>query len=354
MQNLTRPTVSIIVPCRNESDHIESTVRSILSQKPPPGGFEVVVADGLSDDGTRDILNRVAQEEPRIKIVDNPGRIVSTGLNEAIRIAQGEVIIRMDAHTTYTTDYVRQCVEVLNETAADNVGGPWIAEGRGPTGRAIAAAFESKFALGGSRGHDSNYEGIVDTVYLGCWPRQVVDRFGLFDEELVRNQDDEFNLRLTRGGARIWQTARIRSRYRPRESLLSLFQQFLQYGYWKVRVIQKQRRPASIRHILPAGFILLLVLLFALSPWWTSAEWALLTLLGLYLAASISASLLTAWRHNWKIFPMLPVVFACYHFGYGGGFLRGIWDFMILRRRPSSAYTGLTRPVKSSQQKATI
>src|SRR5262249_37522272 len=141
------------------------------------------------------------------------------------------------------------------ETGADKVGGPWVAEGKGYVGRAIAAAFQSPFAVGGARGHDPNYEGIVDLVYLGCWRRGVFDWFGLFDEELVRNQDDEFDLQLIRAGGTIWQSPRIRSWNQPRGSLRTLFLQYMQYGYWKVRVIQKHKIPASTRHLMPGGFV---------------------------------------------------------------------------------------------------
>src|SRR5437867_3445709 len=239
------PAVSIVVPCRNERDHIEEVLQSILAQEVPSGGFEVIVADGLSDDGTRAILIRMAGEDSRLSIVDNPSAIVSTAFNAAIRVARGEIIIRMDAHTNYAADYVSQCVQLLSETAADNVGGPWIAKGKGRIGQAIAAAFQSSFANGGARAHNPNYSGPVDTVYLGCWRREIFDRIGFFDEELVRNQDDEFNLRLSRAGGLIWQSPRIKSWYRPRASLRSLWRQYVQYGYWKVRVIQKHCLPAS-------------------------------------------------------------------------------------------------------------
>jgi succinoglycan biosynthesis protein ExoA len=209
--NKNSPVVSIVLPCRNERDHIESCIRSILMQEPPLGGFEVIVADGMSNDSTREILERLAEENACLRIIDNRCGIVSTGLNEAIKAAAGKIIIRMDAHTEYAPDYVRRCIAVLEETRADNVGGPWLAKGTGLIGGAIAGAFQSSFAVGGARGHNATYEGIVDTVYLGCWPREVFDRVGLFDEELVRNQDDEFNLRLTRAGGKIWQSPRIKS-----------------------------------------------------------------------------------------------------------------------------------------------
>ena len=152
--DINKPSVSIVVPCRNEREHIETVLETILAQQPPPGNFEVIVSDGMSDDGTREIILRLARADARVRMVDNRCGIVATGLNAAIREARGSVIIHMDAHTTYAPDYVYQCVQVLRETAADNVGGPWIARGRGRVGKAIAAAFQSSFASGGARGHD--------------------------------------------------------------------------------------------------------------------------------------------------------------------------------------------------------
>jgi succinoglycan biosynthesis protein ExoA len=341
--NESIPAVSIIIPCRNEKDHIEACVRSIMAQDLPSGGMEMIVADGMSDDGTRAILAQLAAANPCLRVIDNPGHIVSTGLNAAIRVAQGKVIIRMDVHTEYAKNYVSQCVSVLQERSADNVGGPWVAKGVGFVGRAIAAAFQSPFSGGGAHGHDPSYEGLLDTVYLGCWRREVFEQIGFFDEELVRNQDDEFNLRLTRAGGKIWQSPRIKSWYRPRESLDTLFGQYMQYGYWKVRVIQKHHLPASVRHVVPGGFLLVLIMLPFLSVYWSAALWVWLGLVGTYGMCIAAASMLTAKRHEWQLLPLLPLVFACYHFAYGGGFLRGVWDFIILRRGPNGTLSELTR-----------
>jgi succinoglycan biosynthesis protein ExoA len=340
--NETSATVSIVIPCRNEAAHIEKCLRSIFGQEVGAGGLEVILADGVSDDGTREILNLLAARDRRLRIVDNPHQIVSTGLNAAIQAAAGQIIIRMDVHTEYASDYVRQCLLVLEETGADNVGGPWIARGDGYMGNAIAAAFQTPFAVGGARGHNPEYEGYVDTVYLGCWRRELFNRIGFFDEELVRNQDDEFNLRLVRSGGRIWQSPRIQSWYQPRISLSNLFRQYTQYGYWKVRVIQKHRLPASIRHLAPAGFVASLVVLAALSPFWGLPAYGLAALAATYSLCAITAAAIAAARHGLKLLPVLPVVFACYHFSYGLGFLRGLWDFILLGRASLFA-KGLTR-----------
>jgi succinoglycan biosynthesis protein ExoA len=341
--NNATPAVSVIVPCRNERDHIENCVRSILGQEPPPGGFEIIVADGMSDDGTRDILRDIAKKDLRLRIVDNPACIVSTGLNAAIRAATGSIIIRMDGHTEYARDYICQSVAVLKETGADNVGGPAQTKSDGYVQSAICAAYHSPFAVGGARFHNVDYQGYIDTVPYGCWPREVFDRVGFFDEELVRNQDDEFNLRILRTAGKIWQSPRIKSWYRPRGSLPALFKQYMQYGFWKVRVIQKHKIPASLRHLVPGCFVLSMGALPLVSLLWPPARWIWLGLVGMYVACNIIASLVTGARKGYKFFPLVVVVFACMHIAYGYGFLRGICDFIILRRKPHPKYSVLTR-----------
>jgi succinoglycan biosynthesis protein ExoA len=341
------PAISVVVPSRNEKNHIEATVRSILAQKAPAGGFEVIVADGMSEDGTREILNRLAEREPCLRIIDNPNRIVSTGLNSAIRVARGEVIIRIDAHTEYAPDYVRECVGVLEKTDADNVGGPARTKHEGAVQAAICAAYHSAFSVGGARFHNVDYEGYVDTLPYGCWRRKIFDQIGFFDEELVRNQDDEFNLRLTSAGGKIWQSPRIKSWYKPRASLKALFIQYMQYGYWKVRILQKHKIPASLRHLVPGSFVFCLIVLPLLAVFSTIPLWIWLSMIGLYVCCNLIASLVTSARKRWTYLPILPLVFACYHVGYGIGFIKGVIDFVILRRVPSNSFTKLTRSARS-------
>lgn len=337
------PNVSIVIPCRNEVLHIQACVASALSQKPSLGRCEIIVADGISTDGTRDILQGIAKANPEVRVIDNPGRIVSTGLNAAIRASQGRVIVRLDAHTEYAPDYVVNCLAALERTKADNVGGPARTKADSYAARAIAAAYHSPFAVGGANFHNIAFDGWVDTVTYGCWPRATFERFGYFDEELVRNQDDEHNLRITRGGGRVYQSPMIRSWYRPRGSLTALFKQYMQYGYWKVRVIQKHRLPSSPRHLVPGAFVLSLLMLASGSAVSAVPAWLLALQCGAYALAVAGASLLTAAKSEWKLLPLLPPVFACYHLGYGVGFLRGVWDFCIRRRPASVAFASLSR-----------
>jgi succinoglycan biosynthesis protein ExoA len=216
----------------------------------------------------------------------------------------------------------------LTETGADNVGGPWRARGRTYLQKAIALAFQSPFSSGGAASHSLTREGEVDSVYLGCWRRSTLVRVGLFDEELVRNQDDELNLRLTLAGGKVWQSPRIQSWYSPRGSISALFRQYFQYGYWKVRVIQKHRRPASLRHLVPSLFMASLIVLMLATPFTIWAGWGLFGLLGAYLSLNLLATLATIrrWDHL-RYLPVLPWLFLAFHWGYGLGFLVGLVDF---------------------------
>jgi succinoglycan biosynthesis protein ExoA len=367
-----RPAVTVMVPCRNEAGHIESCIRSLFAQRQPEGGFEVVVADGLSDDGTRDILkqlenefncegstrdgNPADRENPSgvsFRVIDNPGRTAAKGLNAAIRSAEGQILIRVDAHTEYAPDYLQECVSTLHKTNADNVGGPARTKAITFLERAIAAAYHSPFSVGGASFHNISFEGPVDTVTYGCWRRELFSRVGYFDEELIRNQDDEHNLRIIRSGGRVWQNPKIKSWYRPRGSFKTLFEQYMQYGYWKVRVIQKHKLPASWRHLVPGAFLLLLLVLSAASILSVLAPplhsifklfpAGLLLVASLYAFALSVASIFTAAKNEWRLLPVLPLVFPCFHFGYGWGFLRGAWDFLLWQRTPGSGFQTLTR-----------
>jgi succinoglycan biosynthesis protein ExoA len=300
----------------------------------------VIVADGMSDDGTRAILDSYAARQPRIRILDNPARAVPAGLNAAIRAARGEIILRMDAHTAYAPDYVRECLATLEKTGAENVGGPARTKARGYMGRAIAAAYHSPVACGGARFHDPSYEGWADTVPYGCWRKSTLLEIGLFDETLVRNQDDELNLRLCRAGGKVWQSPSIVSWYQPRASLRRLFQQYFQYGFWKVAVIRKHRIPASLRHLIPATFVATAVLLplaaAAFRSTFVLGAWA--AMMAAYLLAILAASLDSARRYGWELLPALPIVFAAYHFSYGSGFLLG-----LMQPGPGESMTRVTR-----------
>jgi glycosyltransferase involved in cell wall biosynthesis len=338
---MTAQLLSVIVPCRNELAAIEGFCASALGQQLPPGwSMELLIADGMSDDGTREVLAAWAARDARLRVIDNPGRIVSCGLNALLAAARGQVIARMDVHTQFAPDYLAECLAALARTGADNVGGPWMARGQGAWGRAIAAAFQCRWVAGGARSRDRNYEGEADTVYLGCWPRAVFERFGAFDETLPRNQDDEHNLRLRLGGARIWQSARIHSTYQPREKLAQLFRQQMQYGYWRPFVMRKHGQAGSMRQLAPALFVLALLAALLALPW---RGWPLAVLLiayGVYLAAASCAAARQAGQ--WRLLPRLPAVIAAWHVGYGLGTWQGLFD-LLRGKRGGERFARLTR-----------
>ncbi len=341
--------------CRNEAKHIRPFLNSVLAQDFSDFNWEVIIADGESNDGTCELLTQEALSNPRIILIENPARIVATGLNAAIKVAHGEIILRMDAHTEYAHDYVRKCVETLEATGASNVGGPARTRAQGLRARAIQAAYHSKFSTGGARFHDDGFDGYVDTVPYGCWRKETLERLGLFDERLVRNQDDELNLRITRGGGKIWQSSKIVSWYTPRPTLLSLFRQYFQYGFWKVSVIRKHRVPASWRHLMPGGFVLVNIILLVLLIGSAAFRFRLLTLATFYLEmmilitytlGCIIAGYFSARRFGWQLFRYLPVTFAVFHSSYGLGFLFGML-YAPFKRSPrgqlGNFFKGVTR-----------
>jgi hypothetical protein len=300
------------------------------------------------------MLERIQAGDARIRWIRNPSGIVSTGLNSAIRQARSQIIVRMDVHTVYAKDYLRNCVRVLRERNCMNVGGAWRARGQGLMGEAIAAAFQSRFGAGGASSRNVQHEGDVETVYLGCWWKKDLEELGLFDETLVRNQDDELNLRIVRSGGRIWQSPAIVSWYTPRSNLRNLFQQYFQYGYWKVPVIRKHKMPASWRHLVPGSFALALLGLPLLGLgcrflWGSEPAKNVLTLwlamLAAYAALAMMASVSSARKHGWKLLPVLPAVFATYHVSYGLGFLAGLarWPLWKRGENPGGWAAQLTR-----------
>ena len=326
----TRPRVTVIMPIRNEASFIARSLGAVLDQDYPDGHLEVLVADGISTDNTRKIVADMARRHPgvTVAVIDNPGRIVPTGMNACLKRATGDVIVRVDGHTIVARDYVERCVAALERTGADCAGGRMDAISESAFGRAVAVATSSPFGVGGARFHYSPDEEWVDTVYMGAWRREVFDRVGRFDEEMVRNQDDELSYRIRARGGRVLLDPSIRSSYYPRGTLRTLWRQYFQYGYWKVRVLQKHAPQMRARQFVPPAFVLALATLAALAPFSGAARVAWLGLVGTYLVANLAASLWSARRADPAAAPWLPVVFATLHLSYGAGFLIGLARFL--------------------------
>jgi len=233
----------------------------------------------------------------------------------------------VDGHTEIAPDYVRQCVTALKNSGADNVGGRMIAVGNTPFGEAVALATSTPFGVGGARFHYSDKEEWVDTVYLGAWPREVFQRIGFFDEELVRDQDDEFNYRLRENGGRILLSPHIKSTYYGRSSVHALWRQYFQYGFWKVRVLQKHPRQMRPRQFVPPLLASAIIVAFVLALFSGPGRWLLAVVVGTYGMANLAASLWVAANKGWQYLVRLPLVFAILHIGYGTGFLVGLIRF---------------------------
>ncbi len=327
------PYVSIIVPCRNEVNFIAKFLDSLLANDYPKIKMEVLVVDGMSDDGTRDIIKSYMSQHGFISLINNEQRTTPVALNLGITHAKGEVVMRMDVHAEYPTNYVSGLLAVLDETGADNVGGlcHTVPANNSVIGKAIAIAMAHPFGVGNSYFRIGVVEPRwVDTVPFGCYRKEVFDRIGLFDEELIRNQDDELNLRLIKHGGKILLVPQIVSNYYARDSLRNLWRMYFQYGYFKPLVVRKIGGVLTFRQIVPGAFVLSLVLLTLLAPWSSKALLFDNILLSTYVAANLSASWVTAFRTKVPSAFALPFIFPVVHFAYGFGYLKGIYEFFLL------------------------
>jgi len=323
------PFVTLIMPIRNEAGFIASSLSAVLEQDYPHDRMEVLIADGMSTDETRHVIACLAKAYPgiRVTVLDNPGKIVPTGMNAALACAQGEIIVRVDGHTIVAPDYVRECIAALERTGASNVGGRMDPVSEGRFGQATALATSSPFGVGGARFHYSDREESVDTVYMGAWPRDVFHRIGFFDEELVRNQDDELNYRLRSQGGKILLSPLIKSRYYNRSTNHALWRQYLQYGYWKVRVMQKHPPQMRPRQFVPPLFVSALLIPLLTAPFFAIGKWIFLLVAGCYVIANLAASVVVARKSSWRLLPLLPSTFVILHVAYGFGFLIGLVKF---------------------------
>ena len=320
--------VSVIMPVRNEAHFIRRSLASVLEQTYPSNSMEIIVADGMSTDETREIIRDLASaSEIPVVIVDNPLGIAPAGLNRAIERAKGDVIVRVDGHCEIDPDYVENCVSLLRAGVADGVGGPIETIGSGSQAQAISIAMSSRFGVGGSAFRTvSDREMFTDTVAFPGYTRAIIDRVGPFNEELVRNQDDEYNFRIRKHGGKILLSPEIRSKYYSRSTFSSLWRQYFQYGYWKVRVLQLHPGQMSVRQFVPFVFVLSIVLLSVLALFSEAGRWIFGGVLLMYLAANLAASFMAAGRSA-KLVPQLSLSFGILHVSYGLGSIFGLIAF---------------------------
>jgi cellulose synthase/poly-beta-1,6-N-acetylglucosamine synthase-like glycosyltransferase len=330
-----RPFVSVIVPCRNEARFIERSLGSILHNDYPADRLEVIVADGLSVDGTRDLLNSLAASDPRLRVIDNPERITPVALNRAIAASDGEIVIRFDAHAVMPRDYIRRSVELLESANADNAGGSirTIPQSQGPFSGPIAAVLSSRFGVGNSGFRTSGGQQgprPSDTVFGGCWRRSLFERIGGFNERLARSQDIEFNLRIARAGGKIVLDPGICCEYHALSTLASFWFHTFSNGRWAILPFAfSDAFPVRPRHLVPLAFVGSLAASVALPFPWS------LAVVSAYAAVNLAASIRAAISHRRAIYlALMPVAFASLHLAYGLGSAWGLVQ-LIARKLPS-------------------
>ena len=334
------PFVSVVVPIRNERHTIARCLEGLLAQDYPADRTEILVVDGASDDGTPEVVAALAADAPRIRLLHNPDRHAAPAMNLGIAAARGDIIARVDGHAIVPPDFLSRCVAALGRRPdVDCVSGVLETRGRTPTGRAIAAAMGSTAGVGPARFRTgAAAEVLVDTVAFPVYRRTTLARLGPFDEELVRNQDDELNLRLTRAGGRILLLPDVRIVYFCQSTLAGLARQYFQYGFWKVRVIQKHRRAASWRHLVPGALVGALAgvpLLATVAP---ALRVPALAVVCTYALAIAGAALRLGREHGIALAPRIAAALAILHLAYGAGFWKGLATFTLARpARPAPA-----------------
>ena len=319
------PRVSLLVAMRNEAAYIATCINSLLNQDYPQDLLEVLIYDGQSEDNSRSIAESLIRSRPNFHVVENPKKIQSAAWNLGIEKCKGDIISIVSGHAELSTDYVSRAVETLLRTKADLVGGTVRARNYGLLGEAIAIAISTPFGVGNARFRYTEEEEATDTVFMGFCYKKIYEKIGGYDEELIRNQDDEFSYRLRKGGGKIICNPQIVSFYNNRATLGSLLSQYYKYGYYKVRVLQKHPHQMRMRQYVPPLFVLAL---------FASSLLALVSLSSLsigipilYLSTNMIASLHTASKRGWKYFFILPIVFSILHLSYGLGFLAGLFKF---------------------------
>ena len=337
------PLVSIIIPCYNEQNTITLLLEALRQQTYPIQDMEIIISDGMSTDKTLEVISEYQAAHPNVDIVlvENKQKTIPSALNRALETAEGEFIVRMDAHSTPAPDYVQRCVSALTSGLGDNVGGVWEIKPGSDTwiARAIAVAAahplgvgNARYRLQGTKPSENQPAGPADTVPFGSFRKELLDHIGYFDEKLLSNEDYEFNARIRQNGGRIWLDPAIRTGYFARSSLQDLARQYWRYGYWKWRMMRKYVSTARIRQIMPPVFVssLIFLIVAGLWPWWPQglviipliARWLLLFELALYcFTLFLSGIPLAIENQNASLSVGIPLAIATMHVSWGSGFL---------------------------------
>jgi len=318
--------LSVLIPCRNEVRFLARCLDSVLASDYPQERMEVLVIDGASSDGTGELIARYAASDRRVRRIENPDLVTPCALNRGIAAASGDVIARLDAHSSLAPDYLTLCVAHLLSSGADNVGGAMrtVAQDDGLWAPVIVAALSHRFGVGNSHFRTgSTRPRFVDTVFGGCWRREVFARVGGFNPALRRSQDMEFSLRLKAAGGRTLLVPDARCDYYARTRLAAFCRHNFINGEWAILpFVYSDVVPVRARHLIPGLFALLLIATVVMLPW---SPWPLAAVGGSYLMANLAVSASIAWRGRRPLAAvLLPVVFGALHLGYGLGSLWGV------------------------------
>ncbi len=328
--------VSIVIPCRNEEKYIGKCLDSIIEQDYPIDNLEVFIVDGMSQDGTKRIIKNYIQEYSFIKLLNNPDKITPAAMNIGIRKASGNFILILGAHSVIDKKFIKKNYESLKNNCVDCVGGIGITVpiNNSLISKSISIVISHPFGVGNAYFRTGiKKPKYVDTVPCACYRREVFDKIGLFDEDLVRNQDDEFNLRLIKKGGKILLVPNIISYYYARDSIYKLWKMYFQYGYFKPLVAKKVGGILTWRQIIPSSFIGSLILALLLSFFSKIFFWLFLFILGLYTTVNFSISLIVSIKKkDLRLLPFLMAAFITLHFSYGFGYIKGIWDFIVFKK----------------------
>lgn len=313
------PFVSVIIPVRNEEAFMARTLDGILAQDYPADRTEIIVADGMSDDRTREIVGEYASRFPRIRLIDNPEQVTPTGLNAAIAAARGDIISRIDGHCEVAANFLTENVRLFEEhPEAWVVGGPIVHAGKGPFGEAVAIAMSHPLGVGMANHRFPNFEGYVDTVQFPAFRRSVFERIENFDTTLVRTEDDELNYRIVQAGGKLFVSPRVRYVYYVRDRIGNLFKQYFQYSFWRIPVMRKHKKPTTVRQIVPLLFFTAM-LAFALAGIWLGQPLVAAALPVAYAGAMILLGASMVSRHGLLVASLVPVTVVTMHVAYAVG-----------------------------------
>jgi succinoglycan biosynthesis protein ExoA len=318
------PMVTIAMPCFNEEGFIEACIRSVQQQDYPRDRIEILVADGRSTDRTCEVLAELRAEDPRIRVIDNPDRLQAAGMNQMIREARGDIVVRMDVHCEYAPSYLRSCVEVMRRTGADNVGGAQRARAVTRFQRALCAALDSPLGVGGAAYRSAEREGFVDTVFLGAFRRSVFDRIGTYDPRAITNEDAELNQRLLDAGGKVYLSRDIEVHYYPRDSFKKLAIQYFKYGQGSARTLLKHRKFPTLRPVLPFVMVVGGAGLLVTSPIQPLTPIAF----GAYGALCAVEAVRVGRKAGWGSVPLVFAIFPTLHVSHGVGFARGLVRYL--------------------------